>query len=165
MVLKNKGTTPISNTKELVLGLGNPILGDDGVGLWIARELKGRLKRQDVTVVEASSAGLDTLELFTSYDRTVIIDSIRTKEGMIGQIYQLDLNALDATRHAAHCHDINLATTITLGRQLKFDLSSQIDIFAIEVADVPTFSEDFTPELNKVKPTCIDIIAHELEGD
>lgn len=155
----------MGNIKTLVLGLGNPILGDDGVGLEVARELKGRLTQQDVTVVEASLAGLDTLELLAGYDRAVIIDSIQTKEGNVGQIYRLDLAALDNTRHAASFHDINLATALALGRQLKLDLPRQIDLFAIEVADVTTFCEEFTPELNRAVSDCVDMIAHELEGD
>lgn len=135
------------------------------MGLQVANELKGRLTQQDVTVVEASLAGLDTLELLAGYDRAVIIDSIQTKGGKVGQIYRLDLAALDATRHASTYHGINLATALTLGKQLKLDLPRQIDLFAIEVADVNTFCEEFTPELNRAVPACVDMIARELEGD
>jgi len=135
------------------------------VGPRVASALKGRLTRQDVTVVEAGLAGLDTLEVLVGYDRAVIIDSIQTKEGKVGQIYRLDLAALDTTRHAATYHGINLATALALGRQLKLKLPRQIDLFAIEVANVTTFCEEFTPELNEAVPACVDMIVRELEGD
>jgi len=48
--------------KTLILGLGNPILSDDGVGFRVAEELKGRLNKQVITVREASAAGLDLLD-------------------------------------------------------------------------------------------------------
>lgn len=75
--------------KTLVLGLGNPILSDDGVGLRVAAGLEGRLG-EGVTVIEASLAGLDLLELLSGYDRAIIIDAIQTEGGQPGRIYRLD---------------------------------------------------------------------------
>jgi hydrogenase maturation protease len=134
------------------------------VGLQVAREVKEKLNRQDITLVEASLAGLDTLELLTGYDRAVIIDAIQTREGKVGQLYHLDIAALDNTRHASTYHGINLATALALGRQLRLDLPQKIDLFAIEVADINTFTEKFSPELDKAVPLCVELIARELEG-
>jgi len=76
--------------KTLILGLGNPILSDDGVGVGVAGELEGRLDQQEVTVVETSMAGLSLLDLLIGYDRVIIIDAIQTVGGKAGQIYRLD---------------------------------------------------------------------------
>lgn len=76
--------------KTLILGLGNPILSDDGVGLGVAEELEGRLDQQEVTVVETSMAGLSLRDLLIAYDRVIIIDAIQTVGGKAGQIYRLD---------------------------------------------------------------------------
>ncbi|MCK4338899.1 MAG: hypothetical protein KAW87_02775 [Candidatus Cloacimonetes bacterium] len=46
--------------KTLVLGLGNPILTDDGVGIRIANEIKKNCK--DIDVIEASAAGLRIID-------------------------------------------------------------------------------------------------------
>ncbi len=73
--------------KTVVLGLGNPILTDDGVGLRVARELEGRLDQQEATVMETSLAGLNMLDLLAGYDRAIIIDAIQTIGGKAGQIY------------------------------------------------------------------------------
>lgn len=149
--------------KTLVLGLGNPILTDDGVGPLVAKEIRDRVDRREVTVTEASQAGLNLLDLLAGYDRTIIIDAIQTVGGKAGQIYRLESGALNATRHATSTHDINLATALELGNKLGLALPKQIDIFAIEVADTSTFSEECTPRVREAIPVCAEIIIRELE--
>lgn len=149
--------------KTLVLGLGNEILSDDGVGLYVARELKKVIEREDTTVTEASLAGLGLLDLLTGYDRTIIIDAIQTREGKAGQVYRFNSNGFDATRHTASTHNVNFATALELGRQLGLSLPQQIVIFAIEVADVSTFSEECTPAVKKSIPRCVEMVLQEIK--
>ena len=151
--------------KTVVLGLGNPILSDDAVGLRVVKELEGRVDQQEVTLIETSVAGLGMLDFLTGYDRAIIIDSIQTVGGQAGQIYRLDPEALDFTRHAASPHDVNLATALELGKRLKLSLPQQIVIFAIEVADASTFSEECTPEVRRAIPACVEMIIQEINGE
>ncbi len=150
--------------KTLVLGLGNTILSDDGVGIRVAEELKGRLEPQETMVMETSMAGLDILELLTGYDRVIIIDAIQTRGGEAGQIYRLEPDALDATCHAASPHDVNFATALELGRRLGIPLPRDITIFAVEAADVTTFSERCTPEVEQVIPSVAALVMREVNG-
>ena len=150
--------------KTLILGLGNPILSDDGVGLQVAGELKAKLDQQEVTVEETSMAGLNMLDLLAGYDRAIIIDAIQTMEGKVGQIYRLKPGAFDATRHAATPHDVNFATALELGNRLGLALPQEIIIFAIEVEDVTTFSEECTPEVERAIPICVEKVIQELDG-
>jgi hydrogenase maturation protease len=142
--------------KTLVLGLGNPILGDDGVGIRVARALEGRLNRPEITVMETSTAGLGLLDLLAGYDRAIIVDAIQTGEGKVGQVYQLEPEAFNSTRHAASPHDVNLATALELGGRLGINLPKEIVIFAIEVENVTSFSEQCTPEVGRAIPICVD---------
>jgi hydrogenase maturation protease len=78
--------------KTLVLGLGNPILSDDAVGIRIAEGLKLKASVQDV--VETSEAGVALLDYAVGYDKLVIIDSIMTDKGKPGELYKLGLEDL-----------------------------------------------------------------------
>lgn len=153
-----------NNIKTLILGLGNPILSDDGVGCHVAMALKERLQEPEVDVLEASIAGLDFLDMLTGYDKVIIIDAIQTGEGTPGQIYRLDPEAFNATRHAASPHDVNFATALELGNKLGLALPSQIDIFAVEVADTSCFSEECTPKVTEAIPLCVEMIVQELRS-
>jgi len=149
----------------LLLGLGNPLLTDDGVGLRVAEELKRRLDKPEVTVESCSLAGLDLLELLSSYDKAIIIDAIQTEAGKTGQIYRLEAGDFSSTQHAATPHDVNFATALELGKRLGLSLPREILIFAIEVADVSTFGEECTTEVEKSLPVCIEMLIQELKGD
>ena len=71
----------------LVLGIGNPILTDDGVGIKIAQKLKEEKARLEV--IMTSEAGIALLDLVAGYDKLVIIDSIKTEKGKPGDLYKL----------------------------------------------------------------------------
>jgi hydrogenase maturation protease len=148
--------------KSLVLGLGNPILSDDGVGPAVARELEKKLNPKEATVIEASLGGLNLLDLLVGYDRAIIIDAIKTEGGRAGQIHKLNPSSLRTTRYTASVHDVDLVTALELGKKLKMAMPSKIDIFAIEVADTERFSEECTPAVAAAIPVCTKIILEEL---
>ena len=57
--------------KTLVLGLGNPVHSDDGVGNQVTQILASEINSPEVTVVETSSSGLDLLGLVEGYQRVI----------------------------------------------------------------------------------------------
>lgn len=150
--------------KTLVLGLGNPILTDDGVGIRVAQALADKLDPQEAAVTETSMAGLHLLDLLVDFDRVVIIDAIQTKKGKPGQIHRLEPEALNITRHAATTHDIDFGTALELGRRLGLAMPQEIIIFGVEAEDVTTFNEVCTPEVERAIPLCAEIVREVVEG-
>jgi hydrogenase maturation protease len=149
-------------TKTLILGMGNPLLCDDGVGLRVAAELKDRVEQPEITVMETGIAGLSLLDLLVGYDRAIIIDAIQTVGGKAGQIYRLDPKAFDTTIHTASAHGIDFITALEFGKKLGLSLPQQIVIFAIEASDVHTFNEECTPEVKQAVPVCVEMVLREL---
>src|SRR4030042_4449710 len=148
--------------KTLILGLGNTIRSDDGVGIRFIEKLQRKLSNPDITVLETNVSGLSLLDIIVGYDKVIIVDAIQTVGGKPGDIYQLTPDALKASRHAASPHDVNLVTALDLGKKLGLSMPQEIVIFAIEVSDVTTFSEEFTPEVKKTIPVCIEMVMREL---
>ena len=149
--------------KTIILGLGNPILSDDGVGNRVALELEDRVaERQDVAVMETSMSGLSLIDLLAGYDKAIIVDAIQTAGGKAGQIYRLAPDAFNNTRHASSPHDVNFATALELGSKLGIAMPKQIVIYAIEVTDTSTFGEEFTPKVKKAIPKCVESVIKEL---
>jgi hydrogenase maturation protease len=145
--------------KTLFLGLGNPILKDDSVGLRVVRELGKRASGDNFHVLEGSFANIDLLEVISPYDRLIIIDSIKTQGGRPGDLYQLGLDDLQSTLHLSCPHDINLATALELGKRLGMDIPREIRIYAIEVEDNQTFSECCSTSVEEAIPRVVEEIA------
>lgn len=148
--------------KTLVLGLGNPILTDDGVGFAVVEEVRKRFDDGDVTVSEASAGGLSLLELVVGYDKVIIIDAIQTTGGQPGQIHCLSPEEFHGSLRTASTHDMSFATALELGHQLGMDIPKEIVLLAVEAADVDTFGVKLTPSVAAAVPKVVELALQEL---
>lgn len=145
--------------KTLILGLGNTLLRDDGVGIRVAQELKKLLPPADgFSVMESSLWGLALIDLILGYDRVIILDAVKTGEYPVGDVHEIKLEKLRGLPKAPSPHYVGLPTLLKLGQELKLDMPSQIRVLGIEVADPYSFGEDFTPELKEVFPRIVSQI-------
>jgi hydrogenase maturation protease len=145
----------------IIVGLGNPILSDDGVGWVIAEELTKKLNGK-TEVITASLAGFNLLDLLAGYQRAFIVDAIETKEGTVGDIYRLTPEDLKFSRRLASVHDINLITALELGKTLGLSLPEEIIIYAVEAQDTLTFAETLSPPVEEAVPKVVKAILEEL---
>lgn len=136
--------------KTLILGVGNPILTDDVVGIKIAREIKKG--NPDLEVIEVSEAGLTLLDHVVGYDKIIIIDSIRTERGKPGSLYKLKLEELKPTMDLSFSHGIDIATAFKLGEGLGYKMPKFVSIYAVETKDSTTFGENCTQEVERRIP-------------
>ena len=150
--------------KTLVLGLGNPILSDDGVGIRVAHEVGNQLNNPHVTVAETSAAGLSLLDSIVGYDKVIIIDAVQTREGHAGQIYRMGLQDFSSAKHFSSPHQINLVTALELGKMLDLAMPQEITIFAVEAKDITNFSEKCTPEVERAIPEAVKMVMEDLTG-
>ncbi len=149
--------------KTLILGVGNTLYCDDGIGIYIAGELNKHLKNNpDITIEEASIGGINLMELLVGYDRAIIIDAIQLKQFSPGYIYRLTMDSLVTTRHANSPHDTDFTTALDIGKKLDLPLPNEIIIYAVEVEDVTSFTEGCTLKVKEAIPECIDMILNEL---
>jgi hydrogenase maturation protease len=148
--------------KTLVLGLGNPILSDDGVGVKVAQEVGKKLDDPETTVSETNAVGLGLLDLIVGYDRVIIIDAIQTKRGKAGRIYRMEPQDFSSAKHFSSPHQINLVTALELGKMLNLVMPQEIAILAVEAKDVNNFGERCTPEVEKAIPQVVKIVLEEL---
>ena len=134
----------------LILGIGNPILTDDRVGIKIARKLKE--EKPELEVVETSEAGITLLDLIVGYNKLIIIDSIKTEKGKPGDLYKLELEDLKPAKDLSSSHGIGIATAFELGQRLGYSMPKYTSIYAVEVKDNTTFGEKCTREVKERIP-------------
>jgi hydrogenase maturation protease len=134
--------------KTLVIGLGNPILTDDGVGIYTVRMVRTLLPPEaDITVTELCVGGLALMEAMIGYERVILVDAYWISEGQPGRVTVFDAGDLPDTMNSASSHDASLPTALHTGRELGAALPdlTDIQIVAVEIEDVLTFSESPTP--------------------
>ena len=148
----------------LVLGLGNPLLGDDAVGLKVAALVRDRLNgATGVDVEEEEAGGLRLMERMTGYDRAVLVDAAVTG-GTPGEVRRLAPDDLP-TQRTATAHRIDLPSALLLGRQLGYPMPSEVTIVAIEAESVLEFRHDMTPAVAAAVEPAVAAVLEELARD
>jgi hydrogenase maturation protease len=153
--------------RTLVLGLGNPILRDDGVGIHVIRSLRPQLNSdQDIVVDEDFWGGLRLMERMIGFDRAIIIDAIVTQDFAPGTVLKLSAGEIP-TQRSASAHDVNLPTALELGRQAGAHLpeNEHILLIGIEAEDVQTFDENLSPAVQKAVPIAINTVMEALSKE
>ena len=149
--------------KTLVIGLGNPILGDDGVGWKVAEVVSSAIRYQSsvdgdtVEVDTASLGGLSLMERILGYERVIIVDSMETSNSTVGSVSVFPLASLPdpMAGHSASTHDATLITALRTAEQLGADIPKHVDIVAIEAKNVYDFSEELSPSVAAAVPLAV----------
>ena len=144
----------------MVLGIGNPLCRDDGIGIRIAAEMQRQNKYGGIRVVDGGSAP----DLFALLDgdvtQLIIVDALRGG-GQPGDIYRLDLreeNIADGTSASLHGMGVldSLKLMSQLGRQLP-----QVTVIGIEPADV-SHGLQLSPVIEAMLPAIIIAVESEF---
>jgi hydrogenase maturation protease len=146
----------------IIVGLGNPILGDDGVGWRVAEIVESQLLKQPATapkvVVECLSlGGLSLMENLIGYRRAILIDAISLRLDPPGTVNVRSLDELPdyACGHLTSTHDTSLQTALNLGRSMGAILPDQVIVVGIESQQVYDFSEELTPLVAAAVPEAV----------
>jgi hydrogenase maturation protease len=137
--------------KILVLGLGNELLGDDGIGVLAARDLCQELDHK-ADVIESGLHGVALLDLVLGYDRLVIIDAITSNTLPVGTIVEFGTEQLSET-FAPSPHYTGLPEMIAIARELQLDFPPEIRIFAVAIEADYAFGKTVSPAVAAALPT------------
>ena len=157
----NSGAPLLSQLmKTIIVGLGNPILGDDGVGWKVAEEVKRRLSPDSPVVVNCLSlGGISLMERLIGYDRAILIDALAV-QGPPGSILTLSLEDLPnySAYHTASTHDTTLQNALEMGRSIGAKLPSHVMVVGITANQVFEFSEQLTAEIRAAVPQAVNAV-------
>ena len=148
--------------KTVILGLGNPILYDDGAGFEAASRLKNMISRSDVEVKTASVGGLRILDQITGFERAIIIDALMTGSPA-GTVKKMTVEDLSGELHASCVHDLSFGDTLRLGKTIGMAIPERIVIYGIEVSDPFTLHEGCSREVLKGVEEVVMRIKKELD--
>ena len=157
-----------SHMRTLVIGLGNPILTDDGVGVLVARAVERSLASKptgQVDVTEASVGGLRLMEMMAGYQRVILIDAVvgaGAEPGAIQRWTLADLCRVAPSQHLASAHDATLPTALEAGRRLGMALPDDVVIYAVAAQNVLDFGDRPTQAVEAAVPLVTTAVLAEL---
>ena len=129
--------------RTLVIGVGNLLRTDDGVGIHVIKALEEL--HLGIDTLDAAMGSVEILDAMRGYDGVVIVDAIETGAEP-GTIFRVNLTRGEEPPVVAHSHGTDLITTLQLGRQLYGEeMPREIILLAVEAEDTTTIGDDPTP--------------------
>jgi len=148
----------------LLVGLGNPIMGDDAVGIQVVRMLQKRTHgRDDLEFKQLSLGGIGLIEEIMDHDQVFIVDSVASTETP-GRIRELSPEDFKGTEYASSPHSTNFATALELYKKFEPDrIPNTIRIFTVNINPEFTFRENLSPPVQRAAFELADLVGREIQ--
>jgi hydrogenase maturation protease len=146
----------------LVLGLGNPLRGDDGIGPRVIEALNRRGLPEGVSALDAGTGGLDLLQVLEGWERAVIIDAadVGREPGQFARFTPDEARFIKADDTSSF-HNAGLAEVLALAEAVGQPLP-ELTIFGVQPAKIG-WGEGLSPAVEAAMPALVDAVLDALK--
>jgi len=144
----------------LVIGLGNPLKADDGVGSTVAEMLKAK-QAPGLEIISNRGEGLDLMSLWAGRDKVLVIDAIRSNS-MPGTLHRFEAHSspVPTNLFGRSTHTVSLAESVELARALG-QLPRLLFLYGIEAVDF-TLGADMSEPVRQAIPKLVEKIIEDM---
>ncbi len=146
----------------IVLGLGNPLMSDEGIGVYLVNRLSELSEKYpEADFIDAGTGGLNMLHLFKDREKVVFIDCANMEDEP-GKIRKFTPEQVKSVKQLAHrsLHEQDLLKIIDMARKLD-RCPSEIVIFGIQPKNV-SLGQTLSNELERKMDDYVNMICKEL---
>ena len=147
-----------------VIGIGNPLAGDDGVGIEAVSLLQKALRDERVHCLTSERGGLDLLDLLAGYDEVIIVDAAKTGTHPPGTVSTVSFRRPFPTTGSLSLHTIELQALLGFGSMIGMSMPGQVTVYAVETADPETFHEGCSHVVQHAVVNVITLMASQLRS-
>jgi len=146
----------------LVLGLGNILLGDEGVGVRVIEQLLSRSLPDEIEVIDGGTAGYELINFFEGKEKVIIVDAVKTNDTP-GSVYKMDLSVVqeDETVQLS-LHQIGLKNVFKMASMM--DLNPEVTLIGIVPKNYQDYNIGLSKDVEKAMPLAIETVLKELES-
>lgn len=147
--------------KTVILGIGNTLMGDEGVGVAVIRELEVRIKDPSIRIVDGGTGGFHLLEFFQEFDRVILVDATADGQpaGTVGMLRPRFSSDYPVTLTA---HDIGLKDL--LDALYLLDVRPEIVLFTVSIELPKDLNTELTAPIRAAVPTAASAVETWLES-
>jgi hydrogenase maturation protease len=161
-LMSNEKKLPGPYPKVIILGVGNILLKDEGVGIRVIERLRrDYLFPDNVTLIEGATDGIDLLSVIRHAEYIIIVDAITSGQAP-GQILKFSPEKLSARNNTPHSlHQLGLHEVLQMAKTLDGKLPT-ITILGIVPEDVSGYGLELTELMRSRIPLVLELILNEL---
>lgn len=154
-LLKRKGARSVASERILVMGIGNPLVKDEGVGVRVVEEMMRTLSFPDnVTLVDAGTMGMGILNLFRECDHMLVVDAIDGTGEEPGTVLRLSPEDLAPNQILHSLHDVRFVDVLQAAELMGSRPSA--DCIGIQIADMDGVAIGLTDAVADAVPRAVE---------
>lgn len=146
--------------KISVIGIGNTLRADDGVGVRVAEELSSRDLGAGVEVVSGELAGMLLAPYFINSDNVIVVDAIEVGDTP-GSVFRFPAEEAFPVLRSHTSHGISVPDLLMAAR--LSGSNAEVLIYAIQISDCRPMTEGLTPEVAAAIPDVVEMVVAEVE--
>lgn len=149
----------------MIVGIGNILCRDEGVGVRVIEELKKHRLPDHIEVHDGGTGGLDILEFLEGSDKAIIVDAVRggMEPGEICHVRLDEVDPKDGKMKMLSLHELDLIRAIEIGKR-AYKVPENIIVIGIEPKKVE-IGMDLTNEIKEAIPRVIQNIFEIIKLD
>ena len=146
----------------MVMGVGNILLSDEGLGVRFLDELGQKSLPQNVELLEGGTAGLELVHLIQEVDFLIVIDAINAKSepGALFRFQPGDVQVFPE-QYEVSFHQIGIIEVLTMANVLGH--APQTLIFGVQPKKLD-WGMDISPEIQSLFPRLAELVLHEIDS-
>jgi hydrogenase maturation protease len=145
--------------QTLILGIGNLLLCDEGVGVHVVRALQQEQLPADVITLEVGTFLLEALPYIEQADRIIIVDAMKADEAP-GTVYRVPFDDCVKADCLASLHGFDLSRTLYMAGKEE---TPEVIVFGVEPSRID-WGIELSPVIQKAVPAVIGAIKKEIAG-
>jgi hydrogenase maturation protease len=151
--------------KIVIIGIGNPLRQDDGIGILLLEKLNERKKdfSKKIEFIDAGTGGMNLLHYFSYFDVVFLLDAVNFK-GKVGEVKFFELNNIleNKTFLSLSTHETDFIKIIQLSKNLN-ELPKNFYIIGVQPKDT-TYGNKISNEILKKIDDIINYLIIEIEN-
>ncbi len=154
--------------KILILGIGNILFGDEGIGPHLANLIEQKYSfvsgEHSVDIIDGGTLAQRLIPIITEYDKVVLIDCVNVDDAEIGDVYSFDFDKVpDYITWQGSAHEVEMLQTLQM-IELMGDLPPVkiVGVIPYVIGENSTFS--LTDEMLKASITMEQVIVTYIQS-
>ena len=161
-----ESTLNIATQKIAILGFGNPVREDDGVGIYIIQKLKEQIKdAENISIFDMGTSAFEVLFKLKGHDRIILVDAVINSEEPVGTVFKLpasEINAQIQDDPMVFLHSLKWDQALSYAKKmLGDDYPKNIEVYLVAINET-RFNVGMTDDAIKGGDKVIDILLQEL---
>lgn len=133
--------------KISILGFGNPVREDDGVGIYVIEQLKARITDENIEILDMGTAAFEILFKLKGRDRIILVDAVVNTGEAVGTLYKVPASEIEGHIQddpLVFLHSLKWDQALSYAKKMfPEEMPAQIDVYLVAI-DSTRFNTEMT---------------------